>query len=40
MSNGAGWGADLDPDELAHLETRMWKAYDRRQPTRLFTSLI
>jgi len=34
------WGADFDPDELARLETRMWKAYYRRQPARLFGWLI
>ena len=36
----AGWGSDFDPDELARLETRMWKAYYRRQPARLFLSLV
>jgi hypothetical protein len=34
------WGADFDPDELARLETRMWKAYYRRQPARLFGLLV
>jgi hypothetical protein len=34
------WGRDFDPDELARLETRMWKAYYRRQPARLFGLLI
>jgi hypothetical protein len=34
------WGRDFDPDELARLETRMWKAYYRRQPTRLFLTLV
>jgi hypothetical protein len=34
------WGADFDPDRLAALETRMWKAYYRRQPARLFGLLI
>ena len=34
------WGADFDPDRLAHLETRMWKAYYRRQPARLFGLLV
>ena len=29
---GTHWGSDFDPDELARLETRMWKAYYRRQP--------
>jgi len=40
MSQHATWGADFDPDELARLETRMWKAYYRRQPARLFVLLI
>ena len=40
MSHHAAWGADFDPDELARLETRMWKAYYRRQPARLFVLLI
>jgi len=40
MSDGGAWGADFDPDELARLETRMWKAYYRRQPARLFADLI
>ena len=40
MSHHAAWGADFDPDELARLETRMWKAYYRRQPARLFLLLI
>ena len=31
---------DFDPDELARLETRMWKAYYRRQPARLFGLLV
>ena len=34
------WGAGFDADELARLETRMWKAYYRRQPARLFSWLI
>jgi hypothetical protein len=34
------WGAGFDADELARLETRMWKAYYRRQPARLFRWLI
>ena len=34
------WGADFDPDRLADLETAMWKAYYRRQPARLFGSLL
>ena len=40
MSAGTRWGSDFDPDELARLETRMWKAYYRRQPARLFGLLI
>ena len=34
------WGTGFDPDRLATLETRMWKAYYRRQPARLFGSLV
>jgi hypothetical protein len=34
------WGTDFDPDRLATLETRMWKAYYRRQPARLFGWLV
>jgi hypothetical protein len=34
------WGTEFDPDELARLETRMWKAYYRRQPARLFGWLV
>jgi len=34
------WGADFDPDRLAVLELRMWKAYYRRQPARLFGWLV
>jgi hypothetical protein len=34
------WGTDFDPDRLALLELRMWKAYYRRQPARLFGTLI
>lgn len=37
---GMHWGSDFDPDELAKLETRMWKAYYRRQPARLFGLLV
>ena len=40
MTSGAGWGAAFDPDEMARLETRMWKAYYRRQPARLFGLLV
>ena len=31
---------DFDPNRLAALETRMWKAYYRRQPARLFGFLV
>ncbi|MFI5225405.1 MAG: hypothetical protein ACHQ3P_01885, partial [Candidatus Limnocylindrales bacterium] len=34
------WGAAFDPDRLAILELRMWKAYYRRQPARLFGYLV
>jgi hypothetical protein len=34
------WGAGFDADRLATLETRMWKAYYRRQPARLFGWLV
>ncbi len=34
------WGAGFDPDRLATLELRMWKAYYRRQPARLFGQLV
>jgi hypothetical protein len=43
MSEGSDmtrWGADFDPDRLAELETAMWKAYYRKQPGRLFGSLV
>ena len=40
MAAGTRWGRDFDPDELARIETRMWKAYYRRQPLRLFVLLI
>ncbi len=40
MSAGTRWGKDFDPDELARLETRMWKAYYRRQPLRLLVLLV
>lgn len=36
----ARWGADFDPEALARLETRMWKAYYRGQPLRLGRWLI
>ena len=34
------WGTEFDADRLAILETRMWKAYYRRQPARLFGWLV
>jgi hypothetical protein len=34
------WGADFEPNRLALLELRMWKAYYRRQPARLFGVLV
>ena len=40
MAAGSRWGREFDPDDLADLETRMWKAYYRRQPARLFVLLI
>jgi hypothetical protein len=40
MASTTRWGADFDPDDLARLETRMWKAYYRFQPARLFGLLI
>lgn len=40
MADRERWGRDFDPDELARLETRMWKAYYRRQPVRLFVLLV
>jgi hypothetical protein len=40
MTAGTRWGTDFDPDELARLETRMWKAYYRRRPARLFGLLV
>jgi hypothetical protein len=36
----ATWGRDFDPTRLAVLELRMWKAYYRRQPARLFGLLV
>ncbi|MGH2465953.1 MAG: hypothetical protein ACRDGI_10875 [Candidatus Limnocylindrales bacterium] len=38
--NAGQWGTDFDPDRLALLELRMWKAYYRRQPARLFGTLV
>jgi hypothetical protein len=40
MTARTRWGTDFDPDTLARLETRMWKAYYRRQPARLFGLLV
>lgn len=40
MTAATRWGSDFDPDRLANLETRMWKAYYRRQPARLFGLLV
>ncbi len=40
MAAGSRWGKDFDPDELARLETRMWKAYYRSEPARLFVLLV
>lgn len=40
MNPGSRWGKAFDPDELARVETRMWKAYYRRQPARLFSLLV
>ncbi len=40
MDRATEWGRDFDPDALASLETRMWKAYYRRQPARLFGLLV
>ena len=36
----ASWGRGFDPDRLAILELKMWKAYYRRQPVRLFALLV
>ena len=40
MSSRATWGRSFDPDRLALLELKMWKAYYRRQSARLFGLLI
>ncbi len=40
LSTRPRWGARFEPDSLASLETRMWKAYYRRQPARLFGLLV
>lgn len=34
------WGSDFEPDALARIELRAWKAYYRRQPMRLFALLV
>ncbi len=34
------WGSDFEPDRLALLELRTWKAYYRRQPARMFGNLV
>ncbi len=34
------WGRSFDPGRVARLELRMWKAYYRRQPARLFGLLV
>lgn len=34
------WGAGFDPDRLARLELRAWKAYYRREPVKLFGLLV
>ncbi len=40
MPQDAAWGRDFDPDRLARLELRAWRAYYRRQPGRLFALLV
>jgi hypothetical protein len=40
MTEKHRWGRDFDPDELAALETRVWKAYYRHQPARIFGNLV
>lgn len=35
-----GWGRQFDPDRVALIELRAWKAYYRRQPLRLFALLL
>ena len=40
MSESDRWAHEFDPDRLAILELRMWKAYYRRQPARLFGLLV
>ena len=40
MHTPSGWGRDFEPDRLAQIELRAWKAYYRRQPLRLFGLLV
>lgn len=40
MPDKAEWGRAFDPDRIALLELRAWKAYYRRQPARLFALLV
>jgi hypothetical protein len=40
MGPGSAWGRDFEPERLARLELRAWKAYYRRQPARLFALLV
>ncbi|MGH2428549.1 MAG: hypothetical protein ACRDGV_06625 [Candidatus Limnocylindria bacterium] len=40
MAPAAEWGRDFEPDRLARMELRAWKAYYRRQPARLFALLV
>lgn len=40
MAGTEGWGPDFDPERLARIEVRAWKAYYRRQPMRLFALLV
>jgi hypothetical protein len=39
-SRSSAWTRALEADKLARLELRMWKAYYRRQPVRLFGLLV
>ena len=39
-SSPGSWGRGFDPDRLGLLELRMWKAYYRREPARLFQLLV
>ena len=40
MGQATAWGREFEPDRLADLELRMWKAYYRRQPVRLAALLV